>query len=246
MPALRAVVFDLDDTLYPERDFVLSGFRAVALWAEERLGIPADRGWTELRRLFEAGFRGDVFNRWLEGHGFQPDSLVPQMVQVYRGHHPHIAPYPEVPGVLRRLRGRYRLGLISDGYVEVQKRKLAALGLASCFDDLIFSDEWGREAWKPDPRPFVALLERWGLAGDQAVYVADNPLKDFLGARRVGMRTVRVRRADGLYRHLEPPSPDHAPDLEMENLEGLEAVLQEWAGRGGDEDPDVFARHHRG
>ena len=222
---LQAIVFDLDDTLYPERAYVLSGFQAVAAWAEECLGIPVAQGFAELRRLFDDGVRGDTFNRWLESHGFQPDSWVPQMVQIYREHNPHIEPYPEVPELLQRLRPRYRLGLVTDGYAEVQKRKLAALGLTSCFDVLVFSDEWGREAWKPNSRPFEIALQRLGVTGPEAVYVADNPTKDFLGARQAGMWTVRVRRPDGLYSHLEPPSPEHAPDVEIETLSDLETSL---------------------
>jgi len=226
MPALRAVVFDLDDTLYPERSFVLSGFRAVAMWAEEHLGISADQALTELYQLFEGGIRGNTFNRWLESHGLKDEDWVPQMVQVYREHEPHIEPYPEVPVLLRRLRLHYRLGLVSDGYAKVQRRKLTALGLASCFDVLIFSDEWGREAWKPNSKPFEIALERLKVTGSEAIYVADNPTKDFLGARQVGMWTVRVRRPDGLYSHLEPPSSEHAPDIEIETLDRLEVVLQ--------------------
>jgi len=225
MPAWQAIIFDLDDTLYPERAYVLSGFRAVAAWAEKHLGIPQHHSFDELRRLFEDGVRGDTFNRWLESHGLKPDDLVPQMVQVYQEHDPHIAPYPEVPELLQRLRQRYRLGLVSDGYAEVQRRKLAALGLTPCFDALVFSDEWGREAWKPSSRPFEIVLKRLGVTGSEAVYVADNPHKDFLGARQVGMWTVRVRRPDGLYSHLEPPSGEHAPNVEIETLNDLETSL---------------------
>ena len=225
MPALRAIVFDLDDTLYPERAYVLSGFEAVATWAEEYLGIPVAQGFAELRRLFDDGVRGDTFNRWLESHGVNPDDWLPQMVQVYREHDPHIEPYPEVPKLLQRLRPRYRLGLVTDGYAEVQKRKLTALGLTSCFDALVFSDESGREAWKPSSRSFEIVLERLGVPGPEVVYVADNPAKDFLGARQVGMWTVRVRRPDGLYSHLEPPSLEHAPNVEIETLCELETLL---------------------
>jgi FMN phosphatase YigB (HAD superfamily) len=56
--------------------------------------------------------------------------------------------------------------------------------------------------------------------------VADNPCKDFLGARQAGIWTVRVRRPDGLYSHLDPVSAQYAPDVEIESLDGLEAILQ--------------------
>lgn len=225
MPKFQAVVFDLDDTLYPERAYVLSGFRAVATWAEEHLGIAAAQGLAELSQLFDEGVRGNIFNRWLENHGLIPDRWVSEMVEVYRNHEPSLEPYPEVPGLLARLCQHYRLGLVTDGFAQVQRRKLAALGLAHYFDALVFSDEWGKEAWKPSPRPFEVVLGMLGVPGSRAVYIADNPQKDFLGARRVGMRTLRVRRPDGLYNHMEPPSPEHAPDGELETLSALPDVL---------------------
>src|SRR5262245_10529941 len=134
MSALRAVIFDLDDTLYPERTYVLSGFRAVAAWAEEQLKIPYSLGVAELRQLFADGVRGNTFDCWLESHGFVPDDWVSQMVKVYREHQPCLVPYPETKAVLRCLRPRYRLGLVSDGYLQVQQNKLAALGIGSYFD----------------------------------------------------------------------------------------------------------------
>lgn len=222
---LQAIVFDLDDTLYPEHTFVLSGFRAVAAWTEERLGMPANQSFAELQNLFHEGVRGNTFDRWLESHGFNPNGLVPQMVRAYREHDPYIEPYPEVPALLQRLGQQYRLGLVSDGHLGVQQRKLAALNLRTYFDAVIFSDEWGRDAWKPSTKPFEVVLARLNLEGTEAVYVADNPSKDFLGARQLGMQTVRIRRPDGLYTHLEPPTPEHAPDAEIKTLEDLDLQL---------------------
>jgi putative hydrolase of the HAD superfamily len=221
----RAIVFDLDDTLYPERDYVLSGFRAVAAWAEDHLRIPAGQGFVELKNLFDEGVRGDTFNRWLVAHHFPMDDLVSQLVRVYRDHEPVLKPFAAVPELLSSWRGTYQLGLLSDGYLAVQQRKLAALGLGPYFDAVVFSDEWGRDAWKPSSRPFEMVLQRLGVAGFQTVYVGDNPLKDFLGARQVGIWTVRVRHPQGLYAHLEPPSPNHAPEVEINDLSGLEKIL---------------------
>ena len=225
MPPLRAVVFDLDDTLYAERSYVFSGFQAVAVWAEKQLGIPCDQGFDELCRLFYAGSRGTTFNSWLAAHDVAPPVWVPQMVQVYREHLPQIAPDPEALELLPRLRQRYRLGLVTDGYVSVQKRKLASLDIGSYFDAIVFSDELGPDSWKPSPQPFARVLQKLALAGQEAVYVADNPNKDFLGARKLTMRTVRIRRPDGVYRHLEPPSAEYAPDDEIHNLQDLESLL---------------------
>lgn len=218
MSRWRAIVFDLDDTLYLERDYVMSGFRAVAAWAELHLRIPREQGFDELKKLFEQGVRGTTFDQWLGAHDlFDPD-LVQRLVAVYREHEPCVAPFDGVVQLLRSLRQRCHLGLLSDGPVAVQRRKLAALGLAEHFDVIVFSDEWGHGAWKPSPIPFNVVLERLRVSGPEAVYVGDHPEKDFIGARRVGMSTVRVRHPQGLYAQMEPVSPDHAPDLEIEHV----------------------------
>lgn len=222
--ALRwpAVIFDLDDTLYPERAFVLSGFSAVAAWLAQQDVL--DNSYAELAALYESGVRGDTFDRWLASRGLPP-SLAPQMVQVYRAHQPVIQPFPGVPALLARLRSRCRLGLVSDGYLAVQQRKLAALGLAGYFDAVVFSDAWGRAAWKPSTRPFEEVLARLDVAAAGAAYVADNASKDFFGARQLGMAAIWLRRPGGEYAHLDPPTPAHAPDLTIASLDELEPIL---------------------
>ncbi len=225
MSRWQAIVFDLDDTLYPERDYVLSGFRAVAAWAEAHLDIPAALGLAELQSLFEQGVRGDTFNRWLAAHGLASESLVLRLVQVYREHEPALTPFPEVPGLLASFRRRYRLGIVSDGYLAVQQRKLAALNLAHHFEAIVFSDEWGRRAWKPSVIPFQAVLQRLAVSAAGSVYVADNPGKDFLGARQAGMFTVWVRRPGGEYARSTPPTAHHAPHWTITSLLELESTI---------------------
>jgi len=223
----QAILFDLDDTLYPEREYVFSGFRAVAAWAEVRMGIPQAQGVKELIGLYQAGQRGHTFDVWLQGHGKQQEAPVERLVEVYREHVPTIAPYPGVTELLNSLRGHYRLGLISDGYLAVQQRKLAALGLAHYFDAVVFSDEWGRAAWKPNPCPFEAALERLGdMPPTLTIYVADNPKKDFIGARQLGIKTIRVRYPYGMYCDTAPESAAHQPDLEITTLKDIGQALQ--------------------
>jgi putative hydrolase of the HAD superfamily len=109
---------------------------------------------------------------------------------------------------------------------------LEALGLAPCFDAVVFSDSYGRDHWKPSTRAFLAVAEELNLEPHRAVYVADNPLKDFLGARRAGMGTVRLTHADGEYVRCVPPTAEHAPDLTVDTIAKLGAVLIGDLGRG--------------
>lgn len=224
---LRAVVFDLDDTLYPERAYVLSGFRAVAEWCESNLAIPADSAFHDLSAMLDSGIRGDTFDRFCEAHGLDRKAVVPHMVTVYREHRPQLATYDGVPELLKRLDARYLLGVVSDGHADVQHKKLTSLGIRELFADVVFSDELGRDHWKPSARPFAAISQKLGVRPEEAVYVGENSLKDFLGARRAGMGTIRVLGPAGFYTHEPPPSIEHAADLEVDSLADLEQALTE-------------------
>lgn len=218
----RAIVFDLDDTLYPEREFVRGGFKAAAVWAESRVGVPWQVAFVEFCRL-SAENAGHVFDRWTLGRRLDPH-LVPGLVDAYRGHAPDIRPFAQVPALLAQLAAENALGLLSDGLLEVQKRKLAALGLADRFQAVVFSDQWGRPFWKPHRRPFETILEHLGVTARRAIYVADNPAKDFVGARRVGLASVRVR-FGGVYHDCAPPDADHAADRDFDEFADLERFL---------------------
>jgi putative hydrolase of the HAD superfamily len=224
VPRTRAVVFDLDDTLYPESAYVRSGFRAVAQAAARLYGVPAAEAYRELEQLFREGVRGDTFDRWLYVRGITAD--VNELVAAYRSHTPTIEPFEEVPGLLADLRERgFRLGLLSDGEPEIQYGKLDALGLRDAFDATLVSGELGRDAWKPSPRGLATLLERLGVGASEAVYVSDNPAKDFKAARDAGMRSIWVRREGGVYSHLEPQSPEYAPDEVARSLDEIESLV---------------------
>jgi len=226
VPRWQAIVFDLDDTLYPEEAYVHSGFRAVAAWGGEHLDIPATQGYIELERLFREGVRGRTFDAWLAGHGLSSDGVVGELVRIYRAHAPAIEPFPEAPALLERLAADHALGLLSDGWTDVQNAKLDALGLRPRFDAVVITDELGREAWKPSPRGFQVLLRRLGgIPPGHVVYVSDNPVKDFLGARRAGLWSIRVRTDHGIYARLEPETEEHAADAEVAGLEHVEPAL---------------------
>ena len=229
----RAIVFDLDDTLYPERQFVESAYRAVATWIAASFGVSAQATFLELVQLSETGDRGRVLDRWAEAHRPEESGLGQRLVQVYREHTPRIRPFPEVPALLLELRRCYRLGIVSDGFREVQERKIEALGIRAVVDAIALSDEWGRSAWKPDPKPFQIVLERLsGVSPSQAVYVADNPEKDFLGARRAGMGSIRVLRASGVHAHKPPASEAHGATATATDIGQIPTLLATWRWPG--------------
>jgi putative hydrolase of the HAD superfamily len=220
---LRAVVFDLDDTLYPERNYTRSGARAVAAFLDESLG--ETRALDELLRLEAEDPAGPLYSRWLALRGWELERWLPEIVGIHRSHRPSIALSGDARSLLTRLRAHYRLGLVTDGRLSQQRAKAAALGLEQFLDCTVFSDALGRDYWKPHPAPYWKALERLGVSPAEAVYVGDNPAKDFLGARRAGLRSIRLRREDGLHARAEPDSPEAAPDAEIGALQDLDRLL---------------------
>ncbi len=227
MTRLHAVIFDLDDTLYPEQSYVLSGFHAAAKWAEQALSIPKEETSRDLEAMYRQGVRGHTFGLWLEQRGVcgQRDELVQQMVAVYREHQPILTPFNGIPELLGEVGQRCKLGLISDGHLAVQRRKWESLRLDEAFHAVVFSDIFGRQNWKPSHVPFEAALRTLDLAPEAALYVGDNPAKDFLGARQLGMKTIRLRLLGGEHTFAEPESDFHAPDTTVENVQSLRACL---------------------
>jgi len=217
------VVFDLDDTLFPEHDYALSGLRYVGRYLEQAHGLSgaAER----LVRALESGARGRIFNAVLAEYGLAPariSALIPGLVERYRAHPPDIRLYPEAPAVLAALRGRFPLALITDGPAICQRAKLAALALD--LDQVIVTDELGRAFWKPHPLPYQRVEERFGVPGAGCCYIGDNPTKDFVTARARGWRTARVDRGDRL-NPSAAPSDDHEARWVVGNLtEALTAL----------------------
>ena len=225
MAIFQAVLFDLDDTLYPERAYVRSGFKAAAAWAEQELGIDRSTGFEELWAYFVAGVRGNTYNLWLESHGIKEDQWIPKLVDVYRSHKPDIEPYPGVRELLETLQKRTKLGLITEGHTAAQRNKLAALGLESMFPVIVITGMENREFWKPHTRPYITALDALGVEAADSVYVGDNPRKDFFGARQLGMGTVRVKWPPGLNTPLQAESAANEADATITDLNNLQEVL---------------------
>lgn len=197
MTSPRAVLFDLDDTLYPEREFVDGGFAAVGRFLAPHLDRPPEQLATRLIELHDRDGRGRLFDTLLADHGLAADrDLVLACLLVYRTHQPTLRPFEGVIETLSALRSAgLRTGLVSDGEASVQRRKLGALpGVVAQLDQVVLTDELGREHWKPSPAPFRVACRLLNVQAGETAYVANDPRKDFIGARVAGLRTIRVGR----------------------------------------------------
>lgn len=184
-----AVIFDLDDTLYPEKEYVRSGYKKIA----EALGRPeiADRMW----EVFERG--GKAIDEVLKSEDllwFREDAL-----RIYRYQQPDIRLYKGVYDMLSSIRAMgKKIGIITDGRPEGQRAKLDALEIEAEY--IIVTDELGgTEFRKPSTKAFCLMQKVLKIPFSRMVYVGDNPQKDFIAPKKLGMKSIWVRNGDGIY-----------------------------------------------
>ncbi len=188
---IKAIVFDLDDTLYPQISYKRSGFAFVSQWVETN----QDRECSVVLSHLE-----EILNNHGPSYPYMFDRLVERLhlgceiiddlVGVFIQHIPQISCYDGVMPMLERLRKSYRLGILTDGRYSVQKKKIHALGLEEKVDEILCSGGLGLE--KPACELFQWFESKFDLNGLHMMYVGDNPEKDFYGANQRNWTTVRV------------------------------------------------------
>ena len=213
MAAPHAIIFDLDDTLWPVGPTILRAEHAMCEFLAERYPRVLERHTLESMRDLRARMAAEhpsmrhdftwLRTRALLEHAREagyPDAMAHEAFEVFYRARNRVELYDDVLPALERLSGRHRLFAASNGNAD-----LAEVGIAGWFEATLAARDAG--CLKPDPRIFRLLLERAGLAPDQALHVGDDPLADVEGARRAGIEAVWVnRRGEPWPEGLEPPA----------------------------------------
>jgi HAD superfamily hydrolase (TIGR01549 family) len=203
----RALLVDLDDTLFDHRRAYVAGLRAM------RDRFPAFRGYplaTAIRRyrtlldeIHPAVLRGELselegrrqrFRRLFEEAGLRPseEELGEAMAVARAAYLAHSGTVRGARGLLNALRPDWTIVVVSNHLQRDQEAKLTELRLSASVDGLITSEAAG--AAKPDPRPFVRALELARVSADRAVVLGDSWESDVIGAKAAGIRPVWLNR----------------------------------------------------
>jgi putative hydrolase of the HAD superfamily len=188
------LVFDLDDTLYPEISYVYSGFRAVAEFIEDKYKVSVRDTLPFMKSYLTQYGRGHVFNECLSNYDINPTrKAINELIHVYRFHDPTIRLPIESRQCLQRF-SHYAKYVVTDGNKVVQLKKLKALDLydTSYFKKCYITHRYGRSHAKPSSYCFWDICRNEDEKPWNVVYIGDNPNKDFVGIKPEGFRTIRI------------------------------------------------------
>ena len=227
-PWPKAVLFDLDDTLWPIAPVILEAEKILFAWLAEhaprvverftiaslrqaRLELLARRPEFEidLSALRHAGLVAAF-----EQVGEDPAKVELAMTEFFAARNA-VTPYDDVVPGLLRLKSRVLVGSVTNGVADLQ-----TIGLAHHFRASLSAREYGRA--KPDPGIFLAGCAALGVAPEEALYVGDDLLLDVQGAQRAGLRAAWMNRAG----KVNDLVLDVRPDVEVTSLLELIAWLE--------------------
>jgi 2-haloalkanoic acid dehalogenase type II len=228
--AVRAICFDLDNTLWEIEPVLVRAERILADWLERRYPqIPAAFSPADVQRVRErlvaerpdqahdfTFLRQETLRRVAVSAGFDAhaaNGIAQDAFALWHAARNELEPYAEVVPSLDRLRQRFRLATLSNGNADLE-----LIGLAHHFEIRLHAAELG--CAKPDPRSYAQLAKLLTLRPGEILFVGDEPHADVVGPRAAGMQTSWVNRG-----RLVWPDALPAPDAHVADLSELEALL---------------------
>ncbi len=217
---VKVIIFDLDDTLYDEITFVYSGFWAVA---HHFAPLNAEAMFKEMVEILQQKGRGGVFDGALKKFGLYSKANVKKALSVYRSHTPKIELNSDAKEMLEYFSAQNKpLYIITDGNKNVQANKIKALGVEQWIKKALITHRYGVQNAKPSPYCFLKIASLEAAKPEEILYVADNINKDFVGIKKLGFRTIRIKQ--GMFANATRPQEFHA-EREINSLLELKEIV---------------------
>ena len=208
------IVFDLDDTLVPEIDFLKSAFYDISNFLN-----PEDVFlYKQMMQWFYN--KENVFANLTQKFS---TVTINELIKRYRNHYPTFNNFDKTKEFLISLKTKgYNLGLITDGFSVTQRNKIKALEIEDLFDLIVISEEFGTT--KPNENNYTAFNK---FQSEHYYYIGDNITKDFITPNKLGWSTICLKN-NGQNIHLQcfDMDPVYLPKIVIDNLLELEQILE--------------------
>jgi putative hydrolase of the HAD superfamily len=210
-PSIKAVLFDLDATLWPIMPVIQNAELVLWDWLRVHAPITTSRFTIDSLRARRMALLPTnpryQFDVWSLRHRIlseafaecgEDQSLADQAMVVFSKARNLVTPFDDVLPSLQRLKSRFTLGTISNGFADLE-----AIGLAQHFTVSVAAHKVG--IGKPDPTIFLHACEQLQIAPADAIYVGDDLQLDIEGAQNAGLRAIWINRfARELPSHINP------------------------------------------
>ena len=228
---IKTIFFDVDNTLYEEKSSKVKAETAVILSIARKGRVPVEKVYREfeqseedIQKVYGGGANSN--NRILWFQDLVRDLKVKldprKLAQLYWDNVlSDIRPYADVVAILPELSKEYELWILTDEFVNLQKRKLKHLGVSKYFKGIISSSHTGY--LKPDKKLFIYALTQAKADKKTSVMIGDHPLRDIKGAKNAGIKSILLRRGKYYYYNL---TPEITPDATIKSFFELQSVLK--------------------
>ncbi|OOV29277.1 hypothetical protein BXU11_04985 [Flavobacterium sp. LM5] len=215
MSKKKCIVFDLDDTLVYEVEFLKSAFVEISNFIAP---LSSDLLCDKMIRWFQN--RNNVFDELIN---LYPELVKDDLLLIYRNHKPSISLNHGAIEVLNHFVAKsYYIGLITDGRSVTQRNKLEALKIDGYFDKIIISEEFGAE--KPSLNNFRVFYE---FDAEEYFYVADNPKKDFIAPNSLGWTSICLTdKGQNIHKQNFDLPSEYLPKIEISSLDELLQIIK--------------------
>ncbi|MFA5794545.1 MAG: HAD family hydrolase [Candidatus Brocadiia bacterium] len=190
----RAVIFDLGNTIYDKQYYVESAFKEIIKYLSQSYYLNYQATLDLFYRIWKVRTSHYEFllENLLNVLGIFSPELMGRLLQIYYNHKSSIRTYRGVPKMLDVLGRKYKLAILTDGNLLMQYNKIRTLGIEDKFDLILCSAEHPKKYAKPNSYCYRLVTEKLNVNPSETVYVGDNPSEDFIGAKQIGIFTVRV------------------------------------------------------
>lgn len=198
---IKAVIFDLDDTLWPQMPLINHAEQVMFEWLQTHAPKITDQHTIQSMRSLRAellptnprfkfdlwALRMTMLSALFTAHG-EDLAKVESAMQVFAKARNQVSIYDDVMPTLTTLADHFKLGSISNGFANLDD-----IGLSGHFKVSLAAHQFG--CAKPDPRIFLAACDALNVLPEQAVYVGDDVVLDVQGAQQAGLKGVWINRA---------------------------------------------------
>ena len=220
MKTMNVIFFDLDNTLYDSEIYYTRAFKSISEFLEKEFKVEQESSfdflysnWKKTTSMYNQMF-DDVIDK------FDLKISTSDLVKIFNEQEVYESDlFSDTIPVLQRLSNKFKLGIITDGDVSRQKRKLRNCKLHDFANFVIYTKEIEP---KPSPKPFQHALNQLSSSTVRPFYVADNPKIDFKGAKQLNFSTIRIIRGE-----FQNINSDEYVDYSIETLYEIEKIIEE-------------------